>query len=390
MKNNESSHWIQLFRYIVAGTLTTLLDLLIFQVSYYQFGFSRNESVFYAFITALLFSFVVNRFWTFKGNYTNDEWRISQFLKFVFVASIGLMITLFSMKILTEYFSIEALFSKIITSAIVFGWNFIVNSFWTFSSKDEEIILKPLLPEKKDFSFELSLIIPAYNEEKRLSKTLKDCISYFSSLDIEYEIIVVDDGSIDNTSEIAKEYLSAPHKIIQLSKNKGKGFAVKTGVLEAKGRYILFCDADGATPFHQYKKLREAMLFSEIAIGSRYKNRETVEIAQPFYRTLLSRIGNIIAQIFLIEGISDTQCGFKLFRNDVGKKIFQYQKIERFAFDIEFLMLAKKENYKIIEIPVIWFDQPGTTVEGMKDWLKAMTDVLRIKFYMMFGFYGKK
>ena len=390
MNKNSSTHWVQLFRYIVAGTLTTLLDLLVFLIGYYQFNISRNESVLYAFIAALVFSFIVNRFWTFKDNYKDSEWKISQLLKFVFVASLGLIITLISMKILTDFFSVEPLLAKIITSGIVFVWNFTVNSFWTFAADETEEIVKPLLPENKNFIYDLSIIIPAYNEEKRLPKTLQNAIKYFSSLNILFEIIVVDDGSHDETSTIAKKHLLSSHKIIQLSENKGKGFAVKTGVLEAEGRYILFCDADGATPFHQYKKLREAMLFSEIAIGSRYKNRKTVQKKQPLYRTIISRIINIIAQIFLIEGISDTQCGFKLFRSDVGKQIFSHQKIERFAFDIEFLMLGKRLGFRITEIAVLWYDQPGTKVNGLKDGIRAFQDFLRIKFYMMFGVYEKK
>ena len=392
MNTGKSNRWIQLSRYIVTGTLTTLIDLLVFHTLYVRFEYSENVSVISAFICAVLFSFTVNKAWTFAGNQTkqNKNWNLSQFIKFLFVSGFGLLITLICVYIFINILHFSPVIAKLSASAIVFMWNFLANSFWTFKAKTDDTLIKPLLPEKKVFEFELSIIIPAYNESSRIIPTLESALSYFSSQHINFEIIVVDDGSTDDTATICKNILASKnHKIIQLSQNKGKGFAVKTGVLESKGRYILFCDADGATPFTQYEKLRDAMLFSEIAIGSRYKDRSTVEKKQPLYRIILSRTVNIIAQIFLIEGISDTQCGFKLFRNHVGKEIFEKQKIERFAFDIEFLMLAKAKDYRISEVPVIWIDKDGSKVDGIRDEMRTLRDFILIKFYMMFGFYKK-
>jgi len=394
--NIQKSHrWIQLSRYIVTGTLTTLIDLLVFLTMHEKFEYTENISVIVAFIFALIFSFTVNKTWTFSQNKKKDKsWNISQFIKFIFVAGFGLLLTLLSVHIFINILNFSPVFAKLSASSIVFIWNFLANSFWTFKALDENNVIKPLLPENKNFKYDLSVVIPAYNESIRIIPTLTSAISYFNSQNINYEIIIVDDGSSDNTAKICNEFFtlqknSKNYKIIQLSKNKGKGFAVKTGVLESNGRHILFCDADGATPFNQYKKLREAMLFSEIAIGSRYKDRSTVEKKQPLYRTIISRAVNIMAQIFLIEGISDTQCGFKLFRNHVGKEIFEKQKIERFAFDIEFLMLAKSKEYRISEIPVIWIDQDGSKVDGIRDGIRTLNDFVKIKFYMMFGFYKK-
>jgi len=392
----KSSKWIQLSRYIVTGTLTTLLDLMVFYTLYVNLEYTKNISVIIAFTCAVIFSFIVNKKWTFGQNDENNkEWRISQFLKFLFISGLGLIITLIAVHIFLEIFAFPPTIAKLSASAIVFIWNFLANSFWTFKTIDHNDIVKPILPERKNFKFELSIVIPAYNESRRISPTLKSAITYFSSQNISFEIIVVDDGSSDDTINTCKEIFMSEknandHKIISLSKNKGKGFAVKTGVEESTGRYILFCDADGATPFNQYAKLREAMLFSEIAIGSRYKDRSTTEKKQPLYRIILSRTVNIIAQIFLIEGISDTQCGFKLFRNNIGKEIFAKQKIERFAFDIEFLMLSKAKGYRIAEIPVIWIDKDGSKVEGIRDGIRTLRDFVLIKFYMMFGFYKKK
>ncbi len=396
MNRNKSLRWIQFFRYIVTGTLTTLIDLLVFHTLYIRFDYSKNTAVIFAFILALLFSFIVNKKWTFKGNQenTHTNWHVSQFIKFIFVAGFGLLITLLCVHIFINILELPPILSKLAASAVVFVWNFLANSFWTFRTTTEETSIKPLLPEKKSFPFELSIVIPAYNESERIIPTLQSALQYFISQNINFEIIVVDDGSSDNTADICTEiFTSTQHpshyKVIQLSQNKGKGFAIKTGVLESKGRHILFCDADGATPFHQYKILRDAMLFSEIAIGSRYKDRSTVEKKQPLYRIIISRTVNIIAQIFIIEGIADTQCGFKLFRNDAGKRIFKKQKIERFAFDIEFLMLAKTYGYRISEIPVIWIDKDGSKVNGLRDGMRILRDFVLIKFYMMFGFYKK-
>lgn len=379
---------IRLIRYIITGGLTTFLDLLVLYMCVELFHTSILWGTTIAFIIALLFSFTVNKIWTFAHkNTTPNDIDVLLFLKFIFVSCIGLLISLLLMHIFTMGFHIDYKIAKLLTSALVLVWNFSANSLWTFSQKKQEDTIKPILPDPNLFEYELSIVIPAYNEEKRIPSTLLSALSYFSELAIPFEILVVNDGSRDNTVEKVEKILHEPHRCISLSQNGGKGKAVKEGVLAAKGRYILFCDADEATPFSEYKNLREAMLFSHIAIGSRYKNRSTVQKKQPLYRTIISRIVNVLTQIFLLDGITDTQCGFKLFRSDVGKKIFAMQKIERFAFDVEFLLLARRYGFHIAEIPVCWYDKEGTTVSGLRDGVRVMRDFLKIKFCMMFGFY---
>jgi len=385
MHNNR---WVHLFRYLITGSLTTLLDWMVFWACFYVMGFSQGGSVVIAFILALWFSFVVNRIWTFHSITKKQEWQISQFLKFTFVSLVGLLLSLFVMAVLTSLLRIEPLWAKLLTSGIVLFWNFTVHSFWTFTSDPATERVKPLFPEKKNFLFELTLVIPAFNESLRLPQTLHSALDYFGTKGISFQIIVVDDGSTDNTAILAQEILSAPHKVIVLSKNEGKGYAIKTGVEEAQGRYILFCDADKATPFSEYEKLREKMLYAHVAIGSRYTNQTSVQKKQPWYRVFFSRVMNIVAQVFLIEGVKDTQCGFKLFRNDIGKKAFSVQKIKRFAFDIEFLMVAKHQGSIISEVSVLWYDQDGSTFSSIKDGATVLRDFFRIKFYMMFGFYS--
>lgn len=388
MKSTGFDRWVHFFRYSITGSLTTLLDWGVFLGCFYFLGFSQSSSVVSAFVLALCFSFIVNRLWTFRSKTLGQEWQISQFLKFVFVSLLGLLLSLLVMGVFTNLFHIEPLWAKLLTSGVVLFWNFTVNSFWTFASQSPTEGTKPLFPEKKNFPFELSIIIPAFNESKRLPKTIHSALDYFTRHHISFQIIVVDDGSTDNTSLIANRLLSSPHTVITLPDNAGKGNAVKTGVAHAQGRYILFCDADEATPFPEYTKLREKMLYAHVAIGSRYTNQLSVQNKQPGYRIFFSRVLNGIAQIFLIEGIKDTQCGFKLFRSDVGKKAFSVQKIKRFAFDIEFLMVAKHHGAVISEVSVLWNDQAGSTFSSMHDGPTVLRDFLRIKFYMMFGFYS--
>ncbi len=389
MSMQTPNKWVRLFRYIITGGFTTAIDFLVLYMCVELFHTSVLWGTGIAFGVALLFSFVVNKTWTFC-NYSNrfeDSVDVLLFLKFLFVSIIGLGLSLLCMKILTIHIGIDYKIAKLLTSAIVLVWNFSANSLWTFTQKKNEDILKPILPETGIFPYEISIVIPAYNEEKRLPDTIISALSFFSNLQISFEIVVVDDGSQDKTATKARSLLSDPHQVISLAQNEGKGKAIQAGVLAARGRYILFCDADEATPFSEYKHLREAMLFSHIAIGSRYKNRSTVRKKQPLYRTIISRIVNFFTQIFLIEGITDTQCGFKMFRSDVGKQLFALQKIHRFAFDVEFLLLARQFGYHIAEIPVIWHDKEGSSVSGIRDGVRVVKDFMRIKFYMMFGFY---
>lgn len=381
---------IRFIRYCIVGGLTTLLDLFLVYFFHEAVSLPVLWAVSIAFLGALVFSYVFNRFWTFADrNNSKTPWDSEQFLKFFFVSAIGFNLTILVMYICVDILSIYYLLAKIIASALVLAWNFLGNSLWTFPEKiKKQEVITPLEPEKKEFQYELSVVIPAFNEEKRLEKTLLQAQKFFNNQGFSYEIIVVDDGSTDKTSYISEKILKkSPHRVITLEHNKGKGFAVKTGVLASKGRYILFCDADGATPFTEFTSLKSAMGNYHIAIGSRYLQKDSVKQYQPFYRIFSSRVINFFAQIFLIDGITDTQCGFKIFRSDIGKQIFKLQKIERFAFDIEMLILARKFGYRIAEIPVEWFDQEGSKFSAKRDGIKTIYDFIRVKFFMMFRFY---
>lgn len=226
---------------------------------------------------------------------------------------------------------------------------------------------------------EISIVIPAYNEEERLPNTLETIIDYFEKFHKEYEIIVVDDGSSDHTVGIAQQY-NPRAKLYKLPKNLGKGAAVRAGVEQAKGDFILFTDADLSTPITEFPKLYSALEEnSDIAIGSRAIDSSLIKLHQPLYRELMGKTFNKIVQFLVLKGIKDTQCGFKLFKNSVAKEIFSQAKIDGFGFDVEILYLARKKNYKIAEIPVEWHNDKKSKINPIKDSLKMFIEILKIR-----------
>lgn len=231
---------------------------------------------------------------------------------------------------------------------------------------------------------DLSIIIPAYNEEKRIEKTIQNIVSYLSKKFADnYEIIIVDDRSKDKTVEIVKK-LSRENEKIKImvnEENYGKGYSVKKGMLNAQGKYLLFSDADLSTPIEELDKL----LFwiekgYDIAIGSRSLKDSQVIVHQPFYREMMGKIFNKLVKIWCLSDFVDTQCGFKLFNKEVAKEIFTQTKINRFAFDVEILYLAKRNGLRVKEIPVRWINSPASRVNPIFDSLKMLIDLLQIRF----------
>ena len=230
----------------------------------------------------------------------------------------------------------------------------------------------------------LSIIIPAYNEAKRLPQTLVDIDYRLQDVDFSYEIIVVDDGSKDATAEAAKKFseLIRNLRIITNEENKGKGGVVKQGMLEARGHIRLFTDADNSTSIEQFRKMLP--YFKEgydVVFGSRGIKGAKLEPPQPFYKRFLGNIGNLIIQILLLPGIKDTQCGFKAFTEEVAQKIFSLTRINRWAFDVEALALAKNLGYKIKEVPIIWKNDPESKVK-LISYLQVLIEVLKIRFWL--------
>ena len=232
----------------------------------------------------------------------------------------------------------------------------------------------------------LSVIIPAYNEEKRLPKTLRDIDKYLMTQNYESEIIVVSDGSTDRTVEIVKELMSEIKnlKILDFKENFGKGFGVKEGMLKAEGKYRLFTDADNSTSIDQIEKMWPFFEQGfDVVIGSRDIKGAILDPPQPWQRRLTGEAFKIIRKIIVgLWEIEDTQCGFKAFTERAAKDIFTKVKILRFAFDPEILLIAKKLGYKIKEIPVYWRNDPKSKVK-FKSMVKMGIDLLKIRWNML-------
>jgi len=238
----------------------------------------------------------------------------------------------------------------------------------------------------------LSVIIPAYNEVKRLPLTLIDIDKRLSKVKYSYEILVVSDGSTDGTAEAAKRLGSIIKnlRLIDNKENRGKGAVVKQGMLEAEGDYRLFTDADNSTTVDQFNKM--VPYFKEgyhVVIGSRDVEGVELHPPQPWYKRLLGNIGNIIIQALLIPGVWDTQCGFKCFSKEASLKIFPLQRINGWGFDVEILSLAKALGFEIKEIPVVWINDARSKV-SFKAYLQVLMETFKIRLWLWRDIYNIK
>ena len=236
----------------------------------------------------------------------------------------------------------------------------------------------------------LSVIVPAYNEQRRLPKTLSSIDSYLRKQPYDYEILVVSDGSKDRTAEVVED-LKVKIKNLRLVDNKenhGKGFVVRQGLLEAKGEYRLFTDADNSTSIDQVEKMwPEVKKGYDIVIGSRDLKESIIAVPQSWLRRRLGDVFNLFSQVTCgLWGIWDAQCGFKIFTKEAVEKIFPKCKINRFAFDPEILVVAKKLGFKIKEIPVVWINEPESKVK-FKSMVKMGLDLLKIRWNLIKNVY---
>jgi dolichyl-phosphate beta-glucosyltransferase len=230
---------------------------------------------------------------------------------------------------------------------------------------------------------EISVIIPAFNEERRLPPTLIDIIDLLDTRSTPYEVIVVDDGSTDGTSDVVRKFERIrPHvRLLRLPVNGGKGNAVRTGMLNARGRWLIFTDADGATPFIEFERLMKAVNEgADIAIGSRALYSQETTVKTVWYRRILGRIFNGTVNLVLLPRIADTQCGFKLFTARTAREIFARQTARRFGFDVEILYIARKLGFSIVEVPINWTNVPGSKVNLIVDAAQMLLDVLRFRW----------
>src|SRR3989344_2145997 len=230
----------------------------------------------------------------------------------------------------------------------------------------------------------LSVIVPAYNEADRLPLTLVDIDRHLSTKTYTYEIIAVDDGSSDGTQEVAKKFMKLipDLRVIGYKDNQGKGNAVKMGMLEAKGKYRLFTDADNSTSIDHFDKMIPVLKEGyDIVICSRDVKGSQMHPPQSLLKRMLGNMGNLFIQVLLLPGIRDPQCGFKVFSEEAALKIFALQRIKRWGFDIEALALGKRMGYKIKEIPVYWVNDADSRVKPLA-YFQVLFETVKVRWWL--------
>ena len=237
----------------------------------------------------------------------------------------------------------------------------------------------------------LSIVIPAHNEENRLPETLKQVIRYLEKQPFASEVIVVENGSTDRTSAIAREFAEKNGNVKAIQNDwRGKGLAIQRGVNEAKGEYVFMCDADLSMPVEEISKFLPPQLNNvDIAIGSR-EAPGAVRYNEPYYRHFTGRVFNTLIRLLVLPTLQDTQCGFKCIRADVARDIFRYQTLTGWAFDVELLYIARHHGYQIVEIPIDWYFNADSKISVLRDSLRMFLDLLLIRRHAWRGLYDPK
>ena len=234
----------------------------------------------------------------------------------------------------------------------------------------------------------LSIILPAYNEERRLPRTLEQIFSFLREQTYQAEVLIVENGSTDRTFAIAQEF-AEKHTNVHVIQEQlpGKGNAVRSGMLQAQGSYCFMCDADLSMPIQELNKfLPESLGEFDVAIASR-EIEGAVRYHEPDYRHLGGRLVNLAIRVLILPGLQDTQCGFKCFRREVAADLFRYQTLPGWSFDIELLFLARVRGYDIREVPILWYFDPDTKLRAVKDALHMLRDIFFIHLNHVRGLY---
>lgn len=233
----------------------------------------------------------------------------------------------------------------------------------------------------------ISVVIPAYNEERRLPGTLAEISRHLSSRPHSYEIIVVDDGSTDTTGEVAANQAQLdPHVRLLMTRHAGKGAAVRSGVRASRGARILFCDADLPMAADDLTRLADLLDGHQVVIASR-EGAGARRLDEPYYRHLMGRVFNRLVQALAVRGIQDTQCGLKCFTAESGREIFARQRIDGFGFDVEVLFIARRLGYNVLEVPITWSHRESSRVDPWRDTLKMLADIVRVRWNDARGLY---
>jgi len=227
---------------------------------------------------------------------------------------------------------------------------------------------------------DLSVVIPAYNESSRLGATLLRLVEYLRLRGGAWEVLVVDDGSRDSTFEVAAGFSEQGVQPLRLSVNQGKGAALRRGVLNSRGRRVLLMDADQSTPIEDLSRLEPHLAEADVVLGSRAVADSSIERRQPRYREWMGRVFNRIVRLVAVDGIRDTQCGFKLLDGEAARRLFADMTVDRFAYDVELVWLARRRGLKVAEVGVSWVDHPDSRVDPLGDSLRMLWDVLTLRW----------
>ena len=236
----------------------------------------------------------------------------------------------------------------------------------------------------------LSIVVPAYNEERRLPKTLPRIAAFLQAQGYPGEVIVVDDGSGDSTAKVVAD-MAAQLPVITLIRNehRGKGYAVKTGMLASEGEYLFLCDADLSMPIEEVVRfLPPALQGYDVAIGSR-EVEGARRYDEPSHRHLMGRVFNFLVRVLAVRGFEDTQAGFKCFRREVARDVFPYQTMDGFGFDVEILFIAQKRGYRIVEVPIDWYYMSNSRVSPIGDSVRMLREILQVRINDWGGRYDK-
>jgi glycosyltransferase involved in cell wall biosynthesis len=237
----------------------------------------------------------------------------------------------------------------------------------------------------------LSVIVPAYNEEHRLPYSLRQIVDYLGKQEYKSEVLVVDDGSEDGTARVIEGMMAElPTLSLLRTEHRGKGHAVKTGMLAGLGEYLFICDADLSMPIEElYKFLPPAIEGYDVAIASR-EVPGARRYDEPPYRHFMGRVFNWIVRLFAVRGFQDTQCGFKCFRRETARDVFTYQTMDGWGFDVEILFIAQKRGYKIVEVPIDWYYSANSRIHPIRDSIGMFTEVIKIRLNDWRGRYRKR
>lgn len=240
---------------------------------------------------------------------------------------------------------------------------------------------------------EYSIVVPAYNEAARIGSALAAIVKCIQAKGWSAEVIVVNDGSVDRTAEIVREFAreNPAVRLMENPGNRGKGYSVRNGVLHALGEIVMFTDADLSAPMEEAERLFAAIHEgADIAIGSRWLDRRRQTIHQPLYRQFFGRCFNAITRTVMGLPFADTQCGFKAFRRAAAQTVFQLQRIERWGFDPELLFIARKRGYTIREVPVTWGHDERSRISYLRDGIKMLEEIVYIRWNALTGVYNRQ